>query len=297
MNIAFYIKYKLKRKVICLLLKITYILTVSSTVTLKELQEVESTVLYYIYQSALDNSKGTMEYLKCLKSVANAPEYILDSFVMSVLLLLSGLYEDQTFQILKQALLRQIQDEENKNNSAWLRRVSRDDSSAMEIIYQVIDNSNTDRQLVLKGMVDFAFVLLSVERKAGVEQHLPWDYGCKILQKIARKRHDAGGTILENLVDKIVRGGTQVIQYTGAANSFRPLISKIMKPNIFLFRLPGVYVPPPDDDGDRAAGLDHDAPRAAARDPGHRCGPRSTGHFTPDTRLRIHTRPADHDPA
>lgn len=75
--------------------------------------------------------------------------------------------------------------------------------------------SNKDRQLVLKGMVDFGFVLLGTERKAGTETHLPWDYGCRILQKIGRKRHDAGGTILEILVDKIVRAGSNVIQYTG----------------------------------------------------------------------------------
>lgn len=64
-------------------------------------------------------------------------------------------------------------------------------------------------------MVDFAFVLLGTERKVVTENHIPWDYGCKILQKVARKRHDVGGHILENLVDKIVRNGSNVIQYTG----------------------------------------------------------------------------------
>lgn len=64
-------------------------------------------------------------------------------------------------------------------------------------------------------MIDFAFVLLGIDRKAGTEHHLPWEYGCKIIQKIARKRHDAGGTILEILVDKIVRAGSNVMQYTG----------------------------------------------------------------------------------
>lgn len=97
-------------------------------------------MLYYIYQSALDNTKGATEYLKCLKSVVNAPEYILDTFVMSVLLLLSGLHEDQAFQILKLAFLRQIQEEEYQNNSAWLRIVSSGNLNALETINQVIDN-------------------------------------------------------------------------------------------------------------------------------------------------------------
>lgn len=64
-------------------------------------------------------------------------------------------------------------------------------------------------------MIDFAFVLLGTERKAGIENHPPWEYGCKILQKVTRKRHDVGGSVLEILVDKIVRNGSNVIQYTG----------------------------------------------------------------------------------
>jgi hypothetical protein len=64
-------------------------------------------------------------------------------------------------------------------------------------------------------MVDFAFTLLNTERKTTSIYHLPWTYGSKILQKIARKRHDAAGTILELLVDNIVRSGSNTIQYTG----------------------------------------------------------------------------------
>lgn len=75
--------------------------------------------------------------------------------------------------------------------------------------------SNKDRQLVLKGMVDFAFVLLGFDRKASNENHLAWDFGCKIIQKIARKRDDAGATILDILVGKIVGCATSVTQYTG----------------------------------------------------------------------------------
>ncbi|KAJ8664238.1 hypothetical protein QAD02_005900 [Eretmocerus hayati] len=186
----------------------------NTVVSLKELQEVESTVLYYIYNSAVENTKASLEYMKCLKSVVNAPEYILEPFVISVLLLLSGLHEDQAFPILKSALLRQIQDEENQKNSAWLRKISSSDLNAMDTLYRVIENSNKDRQLVLKGMVDFAFVLLGVDRKANSENPQSWDYGTKVLQRIARKRLDAGGSILEILVNKIVQGGVNVIQYT-----------------------------------------------------------------------------------
>ncbi|XP_014217237.1 Fanconi anemia group I protein homolog [Copidosoma floridanum] len=187
---------------------------ISGKVPLKELQECESNVLYYIYDSAVDNTKGSTEYMQCLKSIVNAPEYILESFVMSVLLLLSNLYEDQALQILKAAFARQVQEKENQGNCAWLRQISSNDKKIMDTIDHVIENSNRDRPLILKGMVDFAFVLLSIERKAGAEEHPPWEYGCKILQKIAKRRGDAGGTILQTLVDKIVCAGTNVVQYT-----------------------------------------------------------------------------------
>lgn len=141
---------------------------VSSKVSLKELQETESTVLYYIYQSALDNAKGSMDYVRCLKSVINAPEYILDNFVMSVLLLLSGLYENQALQILKSALLRQVQEEENRNNSGWLRKVLPDNICAMDTINQVIENryfcamshrgSKRNNNIKLRKFLNFNFM-------------------------------------------------------------------------------------------------------------------------------------------
>ncbi|XP_058794927.1 Fanconi anemia group I protein homolog [Phymastichus coffea] len=186
---------------------------ISSKITLKELQNVESTVLYHIYQSVLDNEKGAKEYMKCLKLIVNAPEYVMKPFVMSVLLLLSDLYEEQAFSILKSAVVRQIQDEEYKNNSAWLRKVLQVELGTFQVISQVIDNSNKNRELVLKGMVNFAFALLGIDKKAGSDSHLPWDYGSKIIQKIAKKRSDATATILEILVSKIVRSGS-VTQYT-----------------------------------------------------------------------------------
>lgn len=119
---------------------IVFRFTVSSDISLKVLQEVESTVFYHIYQSALDNAKGSNEYIRCLRSVVNAPEYVLDTFVMSVLLLLTSIYEDSALQILKLALLRRIQDNENQNNSFWLNKISSNNTSVMDMLNRVIEN-------------------------------------------------------------------------------------------------------------------------------------------------------------
>lgn len=104
------------------------------------MQDVESTVLYIIYQSALDSEKGVKEYMKCLKLAVNVPEYIMEPFVMSVLLQLADLYEDLAFPILKAAVLRQIQDEEHQNNSAWLRSISHTELSTFGVISHVIES-------------------------------------------------------------------------------------------------------------------------------------------------------------
>lgn len=69
--------------------------------SLKEIQETESTVLYHIYQAAqLDHSR-LKDFISSLKKVTNAPEYILDPFLMAVLLSVSNVYEDQVIEILQ----------------------------------------------------------------------------------------------------------------------------------------------------------------------------------------------------
>lgn len=69
--------------------------------------------------------------------------------------------------------------------------------------------------MVLKGLVDFAFVLLSIERKTGIESHLFWNLGHMILHKIISKNSEAGDTVLKIVIDKIKHAGTNVNQYTG----------------------------------------------------------------------------------
>ena len=78
--------------------------------------------------------------MKFLKTILHAPEHILEPFVMSVLLMVSGIYEDQSLQILKLAILRQIQEEEHQDNSAWLRKISPDTADLMDTINTIITN-------------------------------------------------------------------------------------------------------------------------------------------------------------
>jgi len=61
----------------------------------KEVQDVESTVLYHISQAAELNHQHIRDYIKYFKSVLHIPEVILEPFVLSVLLTVSSIDETQ----------------------------------------------------------------------------------------------------------------------------------------------------------------------------------------------------------
>ncbi|XP_015108485.1 Fanconi anemia group I protein [Diachasma alloeum] len=182
-------------------------------VSLREIQDTESTVLYHIRQSALLNHSSLKDFVKNLKNVTNAPEFILEPFPMSVLLMISDIYNDQIFEIVKQALVRKIQDDERRKNSFWVKDVLPDSSVVMDIMSQIIENSNKDRHLVLKGLLDLAFVLMDTGKAKDGEENLLHDVGVKILQKLMKKRHEIVPIVLQNLTDKIVAGGIAISHY------------------------------------------------------------------------------------
>ncbi|XP_008558987.1 Fanconi anemia group I protein [Microplitis demolitor] len=184
-------------------------------VAIKDVQDTESTVLYHIRQSVSLNHSSLKDFLRNLKVITNAPEYILNPFPMSVLLLVTDIYEDQIFDIIKLALARKIQDDEKRKSVHWLREILPSNLQPMDIINQIIDNSTKDRHLVLRGLVDLAFVLLETKSKLqDTEEDSLHDIGNKILQKLIKKRHEIGSTVLQSLTKKIIAGGTVVTQFT-----------------------------------------------------------------------------------
>ncbi|XP_034935128.1 Fanconi anemia group I protein [Chelonus insularis] len=182
-------------------------------INLKEVKDAESTVLYHIRQSVLLNHSSLKDFLRHLKNITNAPEFILDPFPMSVLLLVSDIYEDQVFDIIKHALIRKIQDDERRKAATWLKEILPRPCEAMDNFNKVIENSYEDRHLVLKGLVELSFVLLEAKIK-DVDDKLLHDIGLKIIQKLIKKRHEIGATVLQHLTNKIIASGASVSQYT-----------------------------------------------------------------------------------
>lgn len=67
----------------------------TDTVNPKEVQDIESTVLYHIYQAAQLNHQHIRDYVRYFKSVLHAPESILEPFMLSVLLTIASIDENQ----------------------------------------------------------------------------------------------------------------------------------------------------------------------------------------------------------
>ncbi|XP_018371290.1 PREDICTED: Fanconi anemia group I protein [Trachymyrmex cornetzi] len=180
----------------------------------KEIRDVESTVLYHISQSAELNHQHIRDYIKYFKGISHIPEAVLEPFMLSVLLTVASIDENQIFEMLRAIINKRNENDIKQKHSAWLRKLIPNSCSVMNVMGNVIEASNRDRHLVLKGLVDLAFVLMAVENKTKTNVHPLWQIGTKILQKIMRKHHETVATIFQMLIDKIVASRSSISQYT-----------------------------------------------------------------------------------
>lgn len=72
----------------------------TGVISIKEVRDIESTVLYHVYQAAQLNHESMKDFIRYLKSVSHASEYTLQPFVLAVLMSISSIYEDQVAAVL-----------------------------------------------------------------------------------------------------------------------------------------------------------------------------------------------------
>ncbi|XP_076651610.1 Fanconi anemia complementation group I isoform X3 [Halictus rubicundus] len=183
-------------------------------VGIKELADVESTVLYYVYQAVQLNHESLKDFLRHLKCACYASKYILQPFMLALLTSVSSIYTDQVFEILKLAIVNDSLDKEKRQSSAWLRQLLSCDLDVIDIVRRIIDISNKDRRMVLKGLIELAFVLMSTSQKFKHNAAVLWNTGTDIIREIIKKRHETVSTVLQELIDKIIAGGTPMVHYT-----------------------------------------------------------------------------------
>ncbi|XP_033206109.2 Fanconi anemia complementation group I isoform X1 [Bombus vancouverensis nearcticus] len=183
-------------------------------INLKEVQDIESTVLYHVYQAAQLNHENMKDFIRFLKHVSHAPEYVLQPFMLSVLMSVSTIYEDQIFEILRLAVVNSSLEKEKRQNSAWMRQLLPTPCNIIGIIRQVIDSSNKDRHLVLRGLTNLAFTLMNADQKSKNNATAMWRIGSEIIREIIKKRHETVPIVLQELINKIVAGGMPTTHYT-----------------------------------------------------------------------------------
>lgn len=187
----------------------------------EEAVEVESTVLYHIYESASVGHECIKDYLTSLKTMVKSPEFILHPFQFTVLLTLSSIsvLEERVMEILRLGISRALQEEHRKIDSCWFRDMVPSTCKIEDVLRQIIDCcSIADRHLVVQGLVQLAYVLLGVNVmlvKDGnliAEKH--WQLGKMILLKIIKKKRHVAPFIITSLSNRIVTG-QNVFQYIG----------------------------------------------------------------------------------
>jgi Fanconi anemia group I protein len=174
----------------------------------QDIMEAESTVLYHIHTSASLGHECIKDYLASLKNVLRSPEYIIHPFQLSVLLTISTIshYEEKVFEIVRSCISRTYHEEQKKNNSAWFRDMVPASTKIETVFAQVIIASAQDRDLILQGLVNFAFVLLGVGSALGRDliAEKQWHLGTMILLKIIKRKRHTAPIIIEQLSNRIV---------------------------------------------------------------------------------------------
>ncbi|XP_067004325.2 Fanconi anemia group I protein [Anabrus simplex] len=184
---------------------------------LAEIQRTESTVLFFINQSASLGHSSVKEFMKSLRTVNTAPEMVINPFFLCVLLSISCVpsYEEQVFEIIKSTLIRLVTEGEKRSRSAWIRNITPIAPDVEGILSNIVDNSGCEREMVKVGLVNLGFVLLGVPAMRGRESVTDkvWSYGRLILVKLVKKQPDVASTVLQTLANRIILG-RGVTQYT-----------------------------------------------------------------------------------
>ncbi|XP_056642069.1 Fanconi anemia group I protein isoform X1 [Diorhabda sublineata] len=174
----------------------------------KDTIEAESTVLYHIHTAASMGYECIKEYLNSLKNAIKAPEFILNPFQLMILFTISTIphYEETVFEIIRPCIVRSYNEDQRATHSAWFREMVQSKNKPEEVLMQVIHSSLQDRDLVISGLVNFAFVLLEVGSALGrdVIAEKQWNLGNMILLKIIKRKSSIASNIIKTLGNHIV---------------------------------------------------------------------------------------------
>lgn len=169
----------------------------------------ESTILYHVHQYA-NSGYDTKEYLNTLKTLTKTPEYVLHPFQLTFLLTISTIpfYEKNVFDIIKAAIFRALSDDQKRQESKWVRDMIPAFDDIEKVIQTIIECSVDERDVVVQGLVNLTFVLLSTASSIGREHHVEkmWSIGKNIIKELIKKKRDLSQIIIQKLCNLIITG-------------------------------------------------------------------------------------------
>lgn len=172
--------------------------------------QVESTVLFHVHTVASLGQGSIKDYLNSLKDVVKAPEFTLHPFSLTVLLTIStvSIFEEQSLDLIRSCIVRVITEDVKKVESTWFRTIVLSSIKVSNIISAVIENSVKERVLVVSGLVNLGFALLSVGAGLGQKNiaENQWQLGTFILLKLMKKKREVSSTVIKQLCNRIVTG-------------------------------------------------------------------------------------------
>ncbi|KAH9639712.1 hypothetical protein HF086_014470 [Spodoptera exigua] len=104
--------------------------------------------------------------------------------------------------LIKSAIEQRAMDELRAQESAWVRAVLPPDVDVVSLLKLLTTESSNHRQLTVGGLINLAFVLLSVPRVKPVATTC-WSHGKLILVRLSKAQPETAGHILTQLTDKL----------------------------------------------------------------------------------------------
>nr|XP_049699568.1 Fanconi anemia group I protein homolog [Helicoverpa armigera] len=171
-----------------------------------ELSRCLSTCIYHISQGAADPELVRKHIRLWPKTqLLRAP------FIIDLALAMSDKgadFRSVCLDVIRTTLEHRAMDDLRAKESAWVRAVTPPDVDVVSVLKLITTESANHRQLTVVGLINLAFLLLSVNRLKPVAQTC-WSHGKLILVRLSKAQPETAGHILSQLADKLCSDTTQ----------------------------------------------------------------------------------------
>ncbi|CAH0579168.1 unnamed protein product [Chrysodeixis includens] len=110
--------------------------------------------------------------------------------------------------VIRSAIEQRAMDDLRSRESAWVRSVMPPDVNVVSVLKLITTESANHRQLTVVGLINLAFLLLSVSRLKPVAPTC-WSHGKLILVRLCKAQPETAGHILSQLADKLCGDASQ----------------------------------------------------------------------------------------